>query len=171
MLKVNLNLLKFHSFNYNKKYNNEWKKEISFVKEKFILENLKKHIDMIRSFETFSSLSHLKNFHKFSPSIKEKFFSIINHCHKNLVLDIFNIFSEDLKFTDADFNIYQFAISSRSRCIFLYNHEIETVFPIILDLKHCFYETKKNYDNNYLNENYEWDFKSEQENLKKLLLN
>ena len=43
------------------------------------------------------------------------------------------------------------------------------IIPLIIDLNHCIYNTKINYDKN-IGKSYKWDFKSSQEDIKDKLL-
>ncbi|MDE6289341.1 MAG: hypothetical protein K2L64_01090 [Ureaplasma sp.] len=67
--------------------------------------------------------------------------------------------------TINELKIYQISLSSLSRLIFIYSSD--TIYPLILDLNHCFYDTFLDYDNNSKKaKRFEWDFKNEQSSLK-----
>lgn len=169
-MKLDLNLLKFHSFKYDKKLHNLWKKEKIEVKEIIIKNLLIKKLKHVLSFEKFNNwlndIKHTRS-HNWENIYKEKLFYVIKTCHPQLYKDIEEKFLEKNKLLDL--NVYQLDLSSRIRLVFIHSEEI--IYPLILDLNHCFYSTKKNYDKN-LNKGCktEWDFKNEQQELKNNIL-
>lgn len=170
-MKLELNLLKFHSFYYDKRYNNLWlKNKVKEIETKLIKKYFYGKIDFLLSKKDFAiqDLKFFGNFHSFGKNEKNMLFIIIEKCHPNLYNDIFNILSEDKKIDDIE--ILQFRITGRSRCVALINNEI--MYPLLFDLKHCFYEySKREFDNNKKQEKEEWDLKEKQEEIKRYLLN
>lgn len=172
-MEINLNLIKFHSFNKSKIHNNlstkDWKKKLhDFFFDDF-LDVLKK----IRQAKNIPELSNcLLHYHEITGNSKTHLYYIVDKCHPNLYMDIFQIMDPDSNWNDINF--YQCKLQDkRTRLIFIiYTNPDDNlvVAPIIFDLKHCIYTNQdKAYDDNKCNEIYAWDFKSQQENIKKNL--
>lgn len=170
---INFDLLKFHSFNYSKKYNNLWlKNKIKDIEEKIIKNDFYNKINFLIVSKNNSKkiqFHKLNNYHLIHENIKVIIFNIIKTCHPNLYLDIFCKISEDIKIKDIP--VIQFEINSRSRCIALIDKKNKVLYPLLFDLKHCFHKIKdKVFDNNAKQEKHEWNFKSRQQEIKNYLL-
>ncbi len=178
---INLNLFKFHSFKYKKNITNEWRKTKNNslkceddVLNKIILNDVKnkiKHcIDYKNISQLFTNLKSSKNGnsnHSIRGCHKEILINVIKNCHPNLYSDLQQLFFE--KNPTEDIIFYQLSINPRSRIIIV--NKDETIYPLLIDLNHCFYETKKSYDNNVSKKTFPWDFREKQKNLKEQLKN
>lgn len=168
---IDLSFLKFHNFSYDKKYNNLWSKDIDKLKNEIILKKTKSFVYYVSNFrnwnELLNDLKRKKHFHDISSNKRIIVFEkIIKNCHKNLYKDLDQIMEcyENVE----KIPLYQYPLTNRVRLLFIFHNvnNKELIIPIIFDLKHCFYETKKNFDNNSKHENFTWDFKAEQKNIK-----
>ncbi len=95
--------------------------------------------------------------------------SIIREKHPNLYEDLMQIFEmepDNIKF-------YQCRLNKKSRLIFtiLESDNESTFIPLLFDLNHTIYiSDKKQYDDNKEFNNCRWDFREDQEKIKKFLL-
>ncbi len=123
------------------------------MKNIVFLDNLSKQLKHLEKFENIKqALSELKKSdsgssnHKIDIPHIEQIHNVIRKCHPRLYENIEHRWLEnDIKFIDLPF--YQIRINKKQRIICLiFENEI---FPMILDINHCFYSTKNTYDNNY----------------------
>ena len=164
---INLDYLKFHSFKYDSRYNNQWKNP-NEVCSKIINNDTQKTLCHIKcEINNITSLLSLKNNHWLDEEHKLKLFKIIKKCHPNLNDNLEQRFLINNKISEL--NIFQLRINTRSRIICLFFKNI--IYPLIFDLKHVFYPIQDHkFDNNYKHENKDWDFKLKQNQIKKQLL-
>ncbi len=95
---------------------------------------------------------------------------IIRNKHPNLYEDLMQIFETN----PNGIRFYQCRLSKQSRLIFtiVQNEQTECFIPLILDLNHVIYiKDDKSYDDNKKFNNFCWDFREEQEKIKKYLIN
>lgn len=177
MIEINLNLLKFHSFNFKKDIHNQWAKSKNnpinskqHLLEKVFYGELKSKILHFKQFENINKLINdikkRKNNHQLDIEHKNFLFKIIRTCHKNLWIDLGQLF-EDKPYEEKCF--YSITLNNRSRIICLFEFEKNVIYPLLLDLNHCIYKAKRNYDKNIKVSN-PWDFKNIQKEIKKIII-
>lgn len=174
-MKINLNLLKFHSFNYSKNLHNKisTNKIDEYFNKLFGQKNLLKTFSIIYKIDNFKNMqSNLKslNYHSIENNKKEDLIKIIKKCHPSLYLDLVQLY-ENKNISKIKF--HQVKIAKKERLIFIQYKDlnnIESIIPIIFDLNHCIYKNKdKNFDNNKAI--YGWNFKHKQKQIKEHLEN
>lgn len=177
-MQVNLDYLKFHSFKYNKKYTNELSKDNQKkLKEKFIGLFIKeiKHINKIDNIKTFLNQ---KNSHWIEDEKAYKLIDIINKEHPNLMNSI-NQWTEKKTKLSKNNKSYQFHnffvqfhLEKGIPVFCIYDNDEKRIIPIIIDFNHCFYKQKNKKNNYKYNKAWKsWNFKKNQENIKKNLYN
>lgn len=158
-MKVNLELLKFHSINYSKKFNNLFFDQIK-EKKKYnkIWNDFLTRINEIKKFE-YKEFNGKKEFHCHEFNIEKKalIIKIIESCHKKLYKHIEQNFLEELTIETID--ILQFSITKEKRIVCIFDKNKETLYPILFDLKHMLYNNKNINSNKERNK--KWCFLNE----------
>lgn len=169
-MKINLNLIKFHHFKYNKQIHNLCPRNYINYFENLLFKWDQSFSRCLKIFNDIDNIDELKNtllrWHEIGNDEKLMLENVIKKCHPNLQNAIDQNFEDELP------KYYQCKLNKKERLIFLMktNHDKKiTFFPILFDLNHCFYlSDKKSYDNKTKN-NFKWDLKEKQEKYKERL--
>lgn len=165
MINFNFDYLKFHSFNYNKKFTNERNNNEKWSKLKNEFSKTTKAIKSFQSFNEFKENNKKFRYHSLDKKVVDDLLRIIKKEHKNLYQKLNqNIF---IWVVPNKLHFFQFHFKKGMPLMCLYYNE--EIIPLIFDLNHCFYKNTTNHKYRHKKSWKQWDHRNIQKDLKEEL--